>query len=83
LHPGLTLQASPGKLRNGEQTEVRFTVRDAGDAVRGAIVKAGGRSGTTDSKGRVMLTLRSSSAVKARATHTGYTAVTKWLGVRR
>ena len=83
LRPGLTLQASPGRLRKGEPTEVRFTVRDAGDAVSGARVKVAGRSGTTDGKGRVTLTLRSSRAVTARATRTGYTAATKRLGVRR
>lgn len=59
LQPGLTLQASPGRLRKGVQIEVRFTVHDAGDAVGGARVKAGGRSGTTDTKGRVTLTLTS------------------------
>ena len=82
LQPGLTLQASPGKLRSGEQTEVRFTVSDAGDAVRGARVKVGGRSGTTDGEGRVTLTLRSSATVTAEATRAGYTAATKRLGVR-
>jgi hypothetical protein len=60
---------------------VRFTVRDAGDAVRGARVKVGGRSGTTDDKGRVTLTLKSKRAVNARATRSGYTAATKRLGV--
>ncbi len=82
LRPGLTLQASPGRLRKGEPTAVRFTVRDAGDPVKGAKVKAGGRSGTTDGKGRVTLTLRSSRPVKARAARSGYTAATKRLGVR-
>ena len=83
LKPGLTLRASPGRLRRGNQTEVRFTVRDAGDPVRGARVKAGGRSGTTNSKGRVTLTLRSRRAVEAQATRTGYTGATKRLRVRR
>lgn len=83
LKPGLTLKASPGRLRKGKPTEVRFTVRDAGDAVRGARVKVGGRSGTTNSKGRVRLTLRSRRAVRAKATRTGYTAATKRLRVRR
>jgi hypothetical protein len=82
LRPGLTLQASPGRLRKGEPTEVRFTVTDAGDAVSGAKVKVAGRSGTTNGKGRVTLTLRSSRAVKARATRTGYTAAATRLGVR-
>jgi len=83
LKPGLTLQATPRRLRNGEPTEVHFTVRDAGDAVSGARVRIGGRSGTTDGRGRVTLTLTSSRAVRAHATRTGYTAATRRLGVRR
>ena len=61
---------------------MRFTVRDAGDAVRGAKVKAGGESGTTDGRGRVTLTIKSGKAVKAEATRSGYTAATKRLKVR-
>jgi hypothetical protein len=83
LLPGLTLQARPGRLRAGEQTLVRFTVRDAGDAVSGATVNVGDRAGVTDNRGRVTLTLTSSRAVTAQATRTGYTAATKRLAVRR
>jgi hypothetical protein len=83
LLPGLTLQASPARLRSGRPTEVRFTVRDAGAPVRGARVKVGGRSGTTNGRGRVTLTLQSKKAVTARATRSGYSAATKRLGVRR
>ena len=68
--PGLALAASPAKLRKGRTTTVRFTVRDAGDPVKGATVKAGGKSGTTDSKGRVELDLPG-KAVTATATHGG------------
>lgn len=83
LQPGLTLQASPAKLRKGKPTDVRFTVRDAGDAVSGARVSVAGRSGTTDGKGRVTLTVTSTRAVDAHATHVSYTAAAKRLGVRR
>ena len=55
--PASRSEAGPGRVRKGEPTEVRFTVLDAGDAVKGATVKAGGRSGTTDGRGRVTLTL--------------------------
>ena len=65
LRPGLTLKAHPGRLRKGEPTAVRFTVLDAGDAVSGARVKAAGRSGTTDGRGRVTLTVTSGRAVTA------------------
>ena len=83
LLPGLTLQASPGKLRKGQPTDMRFTVSDAGDAVGGARVAAGGQSGATDGRGHVRLTLSSSRAVTAHATHAGYTPARERLGVRR
>jgi hypothetical protein len=82
LLPGLTLAAKPAKLRKGKRTDVRFTVRDAGAAVKGAKVKAGGESGTTNGKGRVTLTIKSRKAVKARATRSGYTRATKALKLR-
>ena len=81
--PGLTLGARPRRVRKGEPTEVRFTVIDAGAPVKGATVRAGGRSATTGRDGRVTLTLSSRKPVTARATHSGYTAATKRLGVRR
>ena len=80
--PGLTLRASPQRVRKGEATEVRFTVLDAGVEVKGAKVSAAGTSGRTDSKGRVTLSLRSRRPVIARATHAGYAAATKRLAVR-
>jgi hypothetical protein len=82
LLPGLTLKARPGRLRKGEPTDVRFTVRDAGDPVSGARVKVAGRSGTTDNRGRVTLTLTARRAVEARATRSGYTAATRRLELR-
>jgi hypothetical protein len=66
LQPGLSLSAR--RLRGGR---VRFTVRDAGSPVQGARVSAGGRSGTTDGRGRVVLELPG-RAVTARATRSGY-----------
>lgn len=83
LQPGLTLQATPGRLRRDEQTKVRFTVSDAGEPMRGVRVEAGGRSGTTDNKGHVTLVVRSSRAVRAEATRAGYAAAVKRLEVRR
>ena len=80
--PGLTLKARPRRVRNGEPTNVRFTVLDAGAAVRGAKVRAGGQSATTDQRGRATLSLKSRRPVTAKATHSGYAAATKRLGVR-
>ena len=71
IQPGLTLTAAPGRLRRGRRTSVTFTVRDAGDAVKGATVKAGGASGSTDRRGRVELDLPG-RAVTATATKAGY-----------
>ena len=51
---------------------MRFTVLDAGDPVKGATVRAAGKRGRTDAKGRVELTLESRRAVKAKATKKGY-----------
>ena len=83
LLPGLTLRATPGKLRKGKETAVRFTVLDAGDAVKGAKVKAAGASGTSNAKGSVTLTIKPGKTVKASATRSGYTRATKRLTVRR
>jgi hypothetical protein len=83
LLPGLTLQAKPAKVRKGKKTDVRFTVRDAGAAVKGAKVKAHGASGRTNGKGRVTLTIKASGALKATATRSGYTRATKRLKARR
>ena len=80
--PASRCKASPGRLRKGEQTQVRFTVLDAGDPVSGARVKVAGRSGTTDGSGRVTLSLKSRRALEARATRSGYTAATRRIGVR-
>ena len=80
--PGLTLKASPRRVRRGKRTDVRFTVRDAGDAVKGAKVKVAGKSGTTDRRGRVTLALDSRKAVTAKATRSGYVPARKRVGVR-
>jgi hypothetical protein len=80
--PGLTLAASPRAVRRSRAVRVRFTVTDAGDAVRGARVKVGGASGTTNARGRVELTIPAGArAVSAAATAKGYTRAT--LGLRR
>lgn len=76
IRPGLTLAASRSSLPSSSTT-VTFTVSDAGVAVKGAKVKAGGKTATTDSKGKARLTLRGSATVTATAT--GYEKATKRL----
>ena len=61
--PGLTVKVS--KSSHG----ATFTVTDAGAPVKGAKVKAGGRSGKTDKKGRVLLEVRRGTAT---VSATGY-----------
>ena len=68
IRPGLTLRA---RKRSGRVT---FTVADAGDPVRGATVRAAGRSGRTDRRGRVTLTLKRG---KATASAPGYAPATR------
>jgi hypothetical protein len=63
VRPGLTLK---GRKHSGRVT---FTVSDAGDPVRGATVRLGGRSGRTNGKGRVTLALKRGGA---RASAPGY-----------
>jgi hypothetical protein len=79
--PGLTLLAA-GAPRRGTDAKVRFTVRDAGDPVDGAKVRAGGDSGRTDGKGKVTLTVHAGRRVTAHATAPGYTAAARALKIR-
>jgi hypothetical protein len=67
IKAGLTLRA---RKRSGRVT---FKVTDAGDPVRGAKVRAAGRSGRTDRRGRVTLRLRRG---KATASARGYAPTT-------
>jgi hypothetical protein len=82
VRAGLTLKTRPSRVRRGRETEVRFTVLDAGDPVRGARVAADGRAGTTDARGHITLRVTSRRPLSARASRSGYTAATKRLGVR-
>ena len=79
--PGLTLLAG-GAARRGQDTRITFTARDAGDAVKGAKVSAGGDSGRTDGKGKVTLTVHAGRHATAHATAPGYTAASRALKVR-
>ena len=70
IAPGLTLAAS----RSSHSATVRFFVTDAGAPVKGAKVKGGGHSATTDSHGRAKLTLKRRATVTASAS--GYVDAT-------
>jgi hypothetical protein len=66
INPGLTLTAK--KSGSGYS----FTVSDAGSPVKGAKVKGGSKSDTTDSKGRASLSVKRKTTVTASAS--GYTS---------
>lgn len=56
VRPGLKLTASPRKFDGDRRTRVTFKVTDAGQAVAGAKVKAGGKSDRTNKKGVARIT---------------------------
>jgi hypothetical protein len=66
VKPGLTLRCSGGKV-------VGCTVSDAGDPVAGAKVKIGGKTLTSNAKGKVSVNLPPGTFV-AKATKGGYTS---------
>ena len=72
---GLTMKAKPRTWQHGRKQRVTFTVSDAGDALGGAKVRAGGRKCTTQASGRCTIVFpRSTKAgrLSARASHPGY-----------
>ena len=56
--PGLSLKASRASLSHRKSGRVTFTVTDAGQPVRGAVVRCLGRKGSTDRAGKVRLKFR-------------------------
>ena len=85
LLPGLAVEAAPRRWRAGSPRVVRFSVTDAGDGVRGARVRAGGRSCRTDGEGRcaIRLTVDRPGRVVARVVRSGYAPSVTRLRVRR
>ena len=81
--PGLDLSASPSKINGDKSTKVEFAVSDP-EPVKGAKVKAGGKTATTDSKGHATITLGPSKAksISATATKSGYTPGTDKVKVK-
>ena len=73
VFPGLGVSASPSHFRG--KSKVTFTVTDAGVAVKGATVKVGGKSDTTDGSGHASVVLgpvTKKTTFVATATHQGY-----------
>ncbi len=84
LRPGLTLSAKPTKVKLHHKAKIHFTVRDAGDAVKGAKVKVAGHSATTDAKGRASITIgpyASRHRLHASARRTGFTTAKRTIRV--
>jgi hypothetical protein len=71
--PGLAVKASPSTIKSNKSTKVAFTVSDP-DPVKGATVKAAGKSATTDATGRASITLvpTSKSSFAVTVTKPGY-----------
>jgi len=89
LNPGLTLAASPAKLKASKKSRkkstVTLTVTDAGDPVAGAKVKLGKASGTTNGAGKAKLKVgpfASRTSLAASATKAGYVAGATTVAVR-
>lgn len=82
--PGLDISASPSKISRSKSTAVEFTVSDP-DPVKGAKVKAGGKTATTDSKGHATITLGPTKAksIAATVTKAGYTAGTEKIKTKK
>jgi hypothetical protein len=87
MQPGLTLTASPSKLKaGGSAHKVTLKVTDAGSPVKGATVKLAGKSAKTGAGGSASITLgpfRQAQLLRARATKAGYVAATMSVRVRR
>jgi phosphotransferase system IIB component len=72
--PALAIRASPSTVKNTKSTKVKFTVSDP-DPVKGATVKALGKSATTDAKGQASIVLgpTSKSSIAVTVAKAGYT----------
>jgi hypothetical protein len=75
-YPGLTLVATSGRRPS-------FRVLDAGEPVKGALVRLAGHSGTTGSDGRVQITGAHPGRYTAHATATRYVAASAGVIVRK
>lgn len=83
VRPGLRLSATPGRWNGDRSRVITFRVNDAGDAVRGAVVKVGDRRCTTNSTGRCTIRFprMNPRRMTAKATRSGYHPATRGLRV--
>ncbi len=85
VKPLPNLTASPTTLTKGKATTVRFTVKDAGVALKGAKVRAKGETCTTNAKGLCSIrfpALRKGSVTATATKGSTYAAATLTLRVR-
>lgn len=76
LKPGLTVIVKPTKVKVGKKAVIKVTVRDAGQALKGALVMIGTKKKLTGSSGvaKILLAPRSKPGkVKVRVSQAGYT----------
>ncbi|GEM_PF-1595039 len=79
IKAGLTVSVKPAKIKVGKKAIVKVTVRDAGTALKGVLVRIGAKKKLTDSSGVAKLTLAARSTpgkVKVKVSKAGYTSKT-------
>jgi hypothetical protein len=77
IKAGLTVSVKPAKIKIGKKATVKVTVRDAGAALKGALVRIGAKKRLTGSSGVAKLTLAARSKpgkVKVKVSRSGYTS---------
>jgi hypothetical protein len=73
--PGLSLTANPASFGHQQSKNVAFTVTDAGQPIRGAVVQCLGKRGSTNGAGKVNLKFRKGTAAgkhRCTAVHADY-----------
>jgi len=82
IKAGLTASVQPAKIKVGKKATVQVTVRDAGTALKGALVRIGAKKKLTGSSGVAKLTLAARNTpgkVKVRVSRAGYTSMVVYI----
>jgi hypothetical protein len=77
--PGLSLKASSASFSHQKSKKVTFTVTDAGQPIRGAVVRCLGKKGSTNGAGKVKLKFRKGAPkgkLRCTAVHADYAVAT-------